>query len=41
MRKMETQRRQEGVEGEIRLAGGNVDRQFAVRQAGNRREARL
>jgi hypothetical protein len=41
MRKMETQRRQEGVCGEIRRAGGDANRQFAMRQAGNRREARL
>jgi hypothetical protein len=37
MGKMETQGRQEGVDCEMGLDGGDADRQLAMRQGGNRR----
>jgi hypothetical protein len=41
MGKMETQRRQQGVDCEVRVAGGDVNGQFATRQAGNCRQGKL
>jgi len=41
MRKMETQRRQKGVDREKRLSGGDMSRLRVARQAGNRRQIEL